>query len=114
VKQRRSDRGPLLILLCAALLVAFLTGSTSYRMNLVMRHEQQAAAGKGSTEFEAADAATLDGLRGWFLGGPSRRGLREGGAAASSDGLRARNRDAGALSVQLYQQWWLLGEAGRG
>lgn len=88
--------------LAAALLVAFATVSTSYRMHVAMRGEQ---VGTGTGEGVAADAGgALAGLRRWFSRSPgaARRSLREGTSLG-------QNGDGIAYGTQIYDHWWLLG-----
>lgn len=119
---RKRHRGHLTGLVSAALLVAFLTGTTSYRMHLAMRSEQQLDADTADLAHDAwaaqgaSDSGALAGLRSWLAGGRGRRNLREGLAASGAGTDRGRaaalqgsDRDAGALGVQLYNHWWMLG-----
>ncbi|KAI3432671.1 hypothetical protein D9Q98_004215 [Chlorella vulgaris] len=122
---RKRHRGRLTGLVSAALLVAFLTGTTSYRMHLAMRSEQQLDADTADLAHDtwagqgASDSGALAGLRSWLAGGRGRRNLREGLAASGAGTDRGRaaalqgsDRDAGALGVQLYNHWWMLGGDG--
>ncbi len=97
---RRRRRAQLSRVLLGALLVAFLTGTTSYRLHLAMKADQDPDEEPGA----------LSGLRSWLAGG--RRSLRQG---PSGDELLATYngyRDPGAQGVQLHQEWWLIGAMG--
>lgn len=94
---RRRRRAQLSRILLGALLVAFLTGTTSYRLHLAMKADQDPDEEPGA----------LSGLRSWLSGG--RRSLRQG---PSGDELLATYngyRDPGAQGVQLHDEWWLIG-----
>lgn len=94
---RRRRRSQLSRVLVVALVVAFLTGTTSYRMHLAIKADQDPDEEPGA----------LSGLRSWLGGG--RRSLRQG---PSGDELLATYngyRDPGAQGVQLHQEWWLIG-----
>jgi hypothetical protein len=104
---RKRRRGQLARLLFGALVVAFLTGSTSHRMHLAMKTEQQE--GGGSAGEGSGSSSALAGLRSWLSAGASeRRSLREGGPAGSA-AQQPTGGGAGARAVQIYDHWWMLG-----
>jgi hypothetical protein len=96
---RRRRRAQLSRVLLGALLVAFLTGTTSYRLHLAMKADQDPDEEPGA----------LSGLRSWLSGG--RRSLRQGPSGDELLAMYNGYRDPGAQGVQLHNEWWLIGGA---
>ena len=94
---RRRRRAQLTRILLGALLVAFLTGTTSYRLHLAMKADQDPDEEPGA----------LSGLRSWLSGG--RRSLRQGPSGDELLAMYNGYRDPGAQGVQLHDEWWLIG-----
>lgn len=94
---RRRRRAQLTRILLGALLVAFLTGTTSYRLHLAMKADHD----------PDEEPGVLSGLRSWLSGG--RRSLRQGPSGDEVLAMYNGYRDPGAQGVQLHDEWWLIG-----